>query len=65
MLYKNIGLINREDNSQTNSEVNNGQKVSDNYMPFHKNAKENTEGSDAHIRTRYGRIVRKPDRLMY
>ena len=56
---------NREDNSQTNREVNNGQKVSGNNMPFHKNAKENSQESDTHIRTRYGRKVRKPDRLTY
>ena len=54
-----------EDNSQTNREVNSGQKVSDNNIPFHKNTEENSEGSGAHIRIRYGRIVRKPDRLMY
>ena len=65
MPYENITPNNREDNSQTNREVNNGQKVSDNNISFHKNAKESSEGSDAHIRMRYGRIVRKPDRLMY
>ena len=56
---------NKEEYSQPNGKVNNGQKVSSNDMPFHKNAKVNSEGSDVHIKTRCGRIVRKPDRLMY
>ena len=55
----------REDSIQTNNEVNNGQKVSGNNMSLHKNTEENSQGSDPHIRTRYGRVVRKPDRLTY
>ena len=56
---------NKEDSSQTNREVNNGQKVSGNNIPFHKNAEENSQGSDMHIRTRYGKIVRKQDNLIH
>ena len=32
----------REDNSQTNRKVNNGQKISDDNIPFHKNTEENS-----------------------
>ena len=55
----------REDSSQTKREINNGQKVSGNNMPFHINTEENSQGIERHIRTKYGRIVRKPDRLLY
>ena len=48
---------NGDDISQRNWEVNNGQKVSINNMPFNRNIEENSQGGDAHIRTRYGRIV--------
>ena len=64
-LHKSMTTNNEDNISQTNREVNNGQKVSVNSMPFNRNAEENTEGSDAHIRTRYGRIVWKWDRLTY
>ena len=56
---------NGDDISQTNREVNNVQKVSVNSMPFKVNIEEKSQRSDAHIRTRYERIGRKPDRLAY
>ena len=65
MPHENITPNKREDINQTKREVNNKQKVSDNNIPFHKNTKKNSEGSDVNIRIRYGRIVRKPNRLMY
>ena len=65
MLHKSMTINNKEDSSQTNKEVNKGQKVSDKNRPFHKNTEENSQGSDKHIRTRYGRMVRKPDRPTY
>ena len=64
-LYKSITKNNRDDISQTDREVNNGQKVSVNSVPFSRNIAENSQGSVAHIRTRYGRIVQKPDRQTY
>ena len=54
---KSMTTKNREDSSQTNKEVNSGQNFGDNNVPFHKNTMENGQGSDTHIRTRYGRIV--------
>ena len=47
MLHKSM-TTNRQDNSQTNKVVNNGQKVSDNIMPFHKNVEGNSGASDSH-----------------
>ena len=51
--------------SQMNRMVNNEQKVSVNSMPFSRNVQEPSQGSDAHSRTRYGRMMWKPDRLTY
>ena len=65
MLHESMSTNNRQNSSKTNREVNNRQKVRGNNMPFHKNGVENSQVSDTHMRTRYGRIVRKSDRLMY
>ena len=64
-LHESMTTNNGDDISQTNREVNNGQKVSVNSMPFNRNIEKNSQGSDTHIRTRYGRIVQKQDRLTY
>ena len=56
-LHRSMATNNRGDISQTNKEVNNGLKVSVNNMPCKKNTEENSQGNDAHIRTRYGRKV--------
>ena len=56
-LHTSITTNNRDDISQTNREVNNGQKISINNMPFNRNVEKNSWGSDTHIRKRYGRIV--------
>ena len=34
-------------------------------MLLHRTTKEPNEKSDAHTSTRYGRVIRKPDRLTY
>ena len=65
MIHESTAANSSDDSSQTNKAVNNGQKVSGNHVPFHKNAVGNSQGSGSHIRTRYGRKVRKPDRLIY
>ena len=56
-LHKSVTTNNGEDICQTNRELNSGQKVSVNKVPLHKNAEKNSQGSDTHIRTKYGRIV--------
>ena len=56
-LLESMTTNNRDDISQTKREVNNEQKVSVNIVPFNRNIEENRQGSDDHIRTRYGRIV--------
>ena len=43
-LHESMTTNNREDISQTNREVNNGQKVSVNNVPFLKNAEMNSQG---------------------
>ena len=57
ILHESMTTNNRDDISQTNWEVNSGQKVSVHSMLFNRNVEESSEGSDAHIRTRYGRII--------
>ena len=56
-LHKSMATNNGDDIRQTNREVNNGQKVCVNSMPFTRNIEENSQQSDAHNRTRYGRII--------
>ena len=55
----------RDNISQTNGKVNNGQKDSVNSMPLNRNVEEPSQESDAHTRTKYGKIIQKPDRLIY
>ena len=59
-LHKNLKTNNRDDISQTKRNVNNRQRVNGNSVPFIRNIEETSQGSYAHIRTRYGRIVWKP-----
>ena len=61
-LHESMTTNSGDDISPANREVNNRQEASVNNVPFNRNV-EDSQGSDAHSRTRYGRIVQKPDRL--
>ena len=56
-LHEGMTTNNGDDISKMNMEVNNGLKVSVNSMPCNRNIEENSQGSDAHIKIRYGRIA--------
>ena len=55
----------RDSIGQINIRVNSGQKDSINSRPLSRNIEDPSQESDAHTRTRYGRIIQKPDRLTY
>ena len=46
-------------------EENVGQKISVNKTPVSRSIDNTEKGQDGVIRTRYGRVVRKPNRLVY
>ena len=46
-----------------NGEVNNKQVISDNRIPVKRDGDDKFRESDGCIRTRYDRILRKPDKL--
>ena len=41
------------------------QVISDKRVPVNRGGEDKSKDSDSCIRTRYGRIIRKPDRLTY
>ena len=51
--------------NQGKIKVKNEQKDNLNNMPLHSNIMEKNEKSDTYNQSRYGRIIRKPDRLTY
>ena len=53
------------DSMQINKEVNSKQVISDKRVPVNRDSDDKSKGSDSCIRTRYGRIIRKPNRLAY
>ena len=55
----------RDNISQTNMRVNNGQKDSVNSVSLNRNIEEPILEGDAYTGARYGRITLKPDRLTY
>ena len=63
--HKGITLRNIMDSRQINREANNEQMISDKRVLVNIDSDEKTMESDGCIRTRYGRIIRKPDRLAY
>ena len=52
----------RNNFNQTKKRVKNGQRGSLNTVPLNRNIGEPSEKGEAYTRTRYGRIVQKPDR---
>ena len=48
-----------------NREVNKEQEISDKRVLLNRDSEDKSKDSDGFIRTRYGRIMRKPDRLAY
>ena len=56
---------NGEDITKINREVNKEQAISDKRVPLNTESKDKSKDSDSYIRTRFGRIIRKPDRLAY
>ena len=56
---------NGEDITQINREMNNEQVIGDNRVPLNRDAEDKSKDSDGCIRTRYSRMIRKPDRLAY
>ena len=54
---------NGEDITQINREVNKEKMIGDKWVPFNRDSKDNSKDSDSCIRTRYGRVIRKPDRF--
>ena len=57
--------INGEDITQINREVNREQATGNNRVLLNRNSEEKSLDHDGYRRTRYGRIIRKPDRLTY
>ena len=57
----------RDNISQMNRRVNNGQKDSINSLPLtcNRNVEGPIQESDTPTRMRYGRIIQKPDRFTY
>ena len=49
----------RDNISQTNRRMNNGQKNSVNSMLLNRNVRESSQESDAYTRTRCGKIIQK------
>ena len=55
----------RGKHNQGNITVNNEQKDSENNMPLQNNIMKQNVKSDDYTQTRYGRIIRKSERLTY
>ena len=56
---------NGRDSKQINKEMNSEQVISDNRVLVNRDGDDKSKDSDDCMRTRYGRIIRKPDRLAY
>ena len=54
-----------QDNSQRKEEENNGQKISINKIPINRPSNNKEDGWDIVIKTRYVRVIGKPDRLAH
>ena len=65
LTHKDKTLNNGKDSMQINREVNNAQVISDKRVLVNRDKEDKTKDSDSCIRTRYGRTIRKSDRLVY
>ena len=63
--HKHITQSNGRDSSQINKEVNSEQVFSDKRVMVKRDSDDKSKDSDSCIRKRFGRIIRKPDRLAY
>ena len=53
------------DNNQIKREENNEQKISEEGVSINQNIDHKSKDGDSCVRTQFGRIIRKPDRLAY